>query len=824
MKPKLQGKRWSKDFEKPIYNLWKSRKLYAFDPKSRKPVYSIDTPPPYVNTPVHIGQATTYVLMDMFARFRRMTGWNVLFPLGLDRNGLPIEMAAEAQFKVRLAELPRKKALEYCESILRKSSLASTRTFLRSGIGFNSWRRGQAIGNVYYTDSPKYRVLTQETFIDLWNKGLVYEDSRVTNYCPGCRTTIADAEIEYANLSTTFNDIIFEVKETGEKIIIGTTRPELICTCGMVIFNPDDTKYQHLEGMTAITPVFKKKVPIRAHPMADIEKGTGLAMMCSAGDLSDIRFFREMKLKSVIAINRDGTMNENAGFLKGLPVEEARNDMIRELREKNLLVKQTKIIHRTPVCERSKDQIEFIAMPEFYLKQLKYKPKMKMFAKRINFFAPRSRQIMLDWIDSLSTDWPISRRRFYATEIPLWYCRKCKEPILPPKGKYYRPWKEKPPKKALKQGRCPKCGSGDFRGETRVFDTWFDSSITPLYILKYSRDDGFFKKNAPCTLRPQGKEIIRTWLYYTVLKDYLLTNKLIFRDAWINYHIVDNKGRKMSKSLGNVIDPKDVLDKFGAEPFRLWSAIEGNLEKKDFRCSFDRIQGVEKTLTKLWNVARFISMFPEPFSRKVSSQKELPSETPGSFQRPKNLRLQPLDEWILYETGRLAEYSKKRYERYDFHNPAVRIKHFIWETFASHYIELVKNRAYNQEGRFNLEEQRSALYTLHHCLDILLKLLAPVTPFITYRIYKDLRKKDIHFEEFPEPEKVKKPGFSTDALISMNSMIWKKKKKKKLSLKAKLKSLTLPIAFKPIERDLVEAHSAQKMKYLKYGKSVIVSV
>lgn len=802
MKPKLKGKRWSKDFEKPIYKLWKSKKLYAFDPESKKPVYSIDTPPPYVNTPVHVGQATTYVLMDMFARFRRMTGWNVLFPLGLDRNGLPIEMAAEEKFKVKLAGVSRKKALEYCESILRKASLASTKTFLCSGISFNSWVFGKKIGDAYYTDSKEYRTLTQGTFIDLWNQDLIYEDSRVTNYCPGCRTTIADAEIEYANLSTIFNDVLFKVKETGEDIVIGTTRPELICTCGMVIFNPDDQRYQHLEGKTAITPLFKKEVPIKAHPMADIEKGTGLAMMCSAGDLSDIRFFREMRLKPVIAINRDGTMNENAGFLKGLPVEKARKEMIGRLREKGLLVKQTKTVHRTPICERSKDQIEFIAMPEFYLKQLKYRQRMRLFAKKINFFAPRSRQIMLDWIDSVSIDWPISRRRYYATEIPLWYCKKCKEPILPPKGRYYRPWKEGPPKKALKQGKCPKCGSRGFRGEERVFDTWFDSSISPLYILNYSRDNEFFEKAFPCTLRPSGKEIIRNWGYYTVLRCYQLTGRCIFRDHWVNYHIVDGKGRKMSKSLGNVIDTKDVLDKFGAEPFRLWAAIEGNLEKKDFRCSFDRIKGVEKTLTKLWNVARFISMFPKR-------------------AHPKNMKLQPLDEWILYEASRLAEYSRKRYEKYDFHNPAVRIKHFIWETLASHYIELVKNRAYNQEGKFTRKEQDSALYTLHHCLDILLKILAPVTPFITYRIYGGMRKKDIHFEEFPKPENITKPKFSTDALINLNSRIWKKKKDEKLSLNAKLKSLTIPEAFRPIEKDLMQAHGVEN---LKYGKSVGVSV
>lgn len=793
--PKLKGKRWKKEFEKTIYELWKQKKLYAFNKNSKKPIFSIDTPPPYVNTPIHVGQATTYVLMDMFARFRRMTGWNVLFPLGLDRNGLPIEMAAEERFKVKLNSLPREKALKLCESILQEASMASTETFLRSGISFNSWELGKKIGGVYYTDSPEYRSLTQETFIDLWNKGLIYEDSMITNYCPGCQTTIADAEVEYALLPTTFNDVLFKIKETGTEIVIGTTRPELICTCGMVIFNPDDPRYQHLEGKTAITPIFEKEVPIKAHPMADIEKGTGLAMMCSAGDLSDIRFFREMKLKPIIAINKDGTMNENAGFLKGLPVKEAREEMIKRLREKDLLVKQTKTIHRTPICERSKDQIEFIAMPEFYLKQLKYKPKMKLFAEKINFFAPRSRQILLDWIDSVSIDWPISRRRFYATEIPLWYCKKCKEPILPPKGKYYRPWKEKPPVK-----KCPKCGSTDFRGEERVFDTWMDSSISPLYILKYSRDNEFFEKSFPCTLRPSGREILRNWGYYTVLRCYQLTGRCIFRDHWVNYHVVDEKGRKMSKSLGNVIDPKDVLDRFGAEPFRLWTVIEGNLEKKDFRCSFERIQGVEKTLTKLWNIARFISMFPE---------------------KTKPKRLCALDAWILYEVSRLAEYSRKHYEKYDFHNPAVMIKHFIWETFASHYIELVKNRAYNQEGKFSLEEQTSALYILHHCLDCILLLLAPTIPFISYRIYKDLRGKDIHFEEFPKPEKIAKPGFKTEDLMDLNSRIWKKKKDKKLSLKAKLKSLTVPEAFKPIEKDIIEAHGVEN---LKYGKSVTVSV
>jgi valyl-tRNA synthetase len=787
MEPKLKEKTWSKELEKPIYEKWKKESPYKFDLKGKKPVYSIDTPPPYVNTPVHIGQVTTYCFMDMFARFRRMTGYNVLFPLGLDRNGLPIEMAAEKKFKVRLTETPREEFIKLCLKVLNESSIESMDSFLKCGIGFNSWKIGYDIGEVYETDSPDYRALTQGTFIDMWEKGLIYEDNRINNWCPGCQTTLADSEIEYRDIPSLFSDIVFTVKETGEKIIIGTTRPELVCTCGMVIFNPKDKRYRHLDGKTAVTPLFEKAVPIKAHPMAEIEKGTGLVMMCSAGDLSDIRFFREMNLEPVIAINKDGTMNEHAGFLEGMKIKDARKKMIDELGKKGLLVKQSKVTHRTPICERSKDEIEFIAMPEFYVKQVEFKDEMKKLADKMNFFASESKQILLDWIDSVNIDWPISRRRYYATEVPLWYCSKCNEIIVPEKGRYYQPWKESAPVK-----RCGKCGSTEFRGEERVFDTWFDSSISPLYILKYDRDNEFFEKNSPCSLRPQGKEIIRTWLYYTVLKDYLLTGKVIFKDVWINYHIIDEKGYKMSKSIGNVIDPQEVLNKFGGEPFRLWAAVEGNLTKTDFRCSFERIEGAGKTLNKLWNVARFISMMPEPTGKT---------------------RLLEADKWIMAEMDRLARLAGEEYSRYNFHSPAVELKHFIWETFASHYIEMVKNRAYNENDKFNKEEQMGALHTLNFCLDILLQLLAPVLPMITYRIFDGLRGKDIHFEEFPKAREEHKVGFTTGELTGLNSAIWKAKKDAGLSLKAEIKEISVPKKFKNLEADLKSMHNINKIIY-----------
>ena len=804
MEPKIEGNRWEKGFEEVILKHWKTSWPYAFDAGSRKPVFSIDTPPPYVNTPVHIGQATTYVLMDMFARFRRMTGHNVLFPLGLDRNGLPIEMAAEQKFKAKLTSMPREKAIELCKTILEESSLASVESFFRLGISFNSWRKGAGLGELYETDSPDYRALTQDTFIDLFHKGMIYEDDRINNYCPGCQTTLADAEIDYEDRKGFYYHIRFRVKESGEDIIIATTRPELICTLGMIIFNPADDRYRHLEGRTAVSPVFGKEVPIRSHPAAEMERGTGMMMMCSFGDLTDIRFFREMGLKAVIAIDRDGTMNAHAGFLKGLSIEEARKRMLEELERQDLIVDKVATgEHRTPICERSKDAIEFIAMREFYVRQVEFKKDMKRLAGEMKFYSPRSRQIMLDWIESVSIDWPISRRRFYATEVPVWYCAKCESIIVPPKGKYHIPWKEEPPlgSSGLKKGarECSKCGSKSFRGDERVFDTWFDSSISPLYILKYSRDpQGFFEKHQPCSLRPQGKEIIRTWLYYTVLKDWLLTGKRIFRDVWINYHILDEKGRKMSKRLGNVIDPKDVLDRFGAEPFRLWAAIEGNLENTDFHCSFERIEGAGKTLTKLWNVARLVSMFPEPKAA------------------PKHLCA--LDEWIMREMDDIAAFSMERYGSYDFHNPATKLKNFLWEAFASHYLELAKQRAYNQQGQFSSDEEASARHTMHCVLRNMLLLLAPITPLITFRIFKDLTGKDIHSMEFPaagaaKAAKAPKPVFTSEELMELDGAIWKAKKDKGLSLKTEIASAVIPEKFRGIEKDLISTHGIRKLAY-----------
>ncbi len=785
-------KNWSPEVEKTITSEWKDLDQYKFNFKLKKPIYSIDTPPPYVNSPIHMGHAITYSFMDFFARYKRMKGFQVLFPLGLDNNGLPIEMGAEKKYKISPFIVGREKFVEYCRKLLDEAGTESTDSFAKLGISFSSYKKGTEVGCVYETDSPEYRSLTQNTFIDLYKKGLIYEDSRINNWDPKLRTTIADSEIDYKDLPSTFNDIKWTVKETGEEIVIGTTRPELICSCGMVIFNPEDKRYSKLAGKTAVTPLFNIEVSIKAHPLAQIDKGTGLVMMCSAGDLSDIQFFREQKIKPIISINQDGTMNENAKEFAGLKVKEAREKIIETLKSKGLLLKQNQITHRTPVSERSGAEIEFIQMPEFYLKQLEFKEDLRKIAKQINFYPESSKKILDDWIDSVSIDWPISRRRYYATPVPLWFAEDKSLVAVPIHGNYYQPWKEEVPEHAevWKNGKNTGKKVSDYKdikwvGDSRVLDTWMDSSISELYILKYKTNDEFFKRAFPATLRPQGKEIVRTWLYYTLLRGFLETGKVCFNDVWVHQHILDEKGRKMSKSLGNTIDPQELLRDFGAEAMRMWAGIEGDLSKGDVPCSKEKIKAELKTLNKILNVSKFIMQFPKPNSK------------------PK--KIMPIDQLFIDYIETLTSNADKSYAVYEFQVIVKELRRFLWELFASHYLEIVKNRAYNQENNFTEEESASAKYTLYFLLERFLTLIYPVIPQITSTIGQELNLKLLE-SEWPEAKIGKLDLSVIDKIMEFNSEVWKQKKEKQLALNKEISGIEIPQELKEFEKELKICH------------------
>lgn len=768
--PKIEEKRWDHNTELLTQQLWDREGLYKFNVKAKKSIFTIDTPPPYPSgRPWHIGALAHYAQIDMIARTSRALGYETLFPIGIDRNGLPVERYVETTYKIEMRSQDREKFIELCAHALDELEAEMVGLMKREGLSPN-------FANKYRTDEEDYRRLTQSTFIELWKKKLIYESTYPSNYCPGCQTTIADAEIIYQEKPTKLVSIAFKVKETGEELVIATTRPELMSSCQLVIVNPEDESYKKLHGLHAVVPIFEREVEIRPHPSAKREKGTGAVMICSYGDYHDVTLFRELSLREVISIDERGRMTEAAGQFRDLTVEEAKRKVIEELTAKGLVRRILAITHEVPTCERSGNPIEIIPMKEFYLKQLEFVPRLTKIAKSLKFHPDTHRQILLDWLGSIKIDWPISRRRYYGTEIPIWYCKKCGRANLPKPGRYYRPWRDPPPFE-----KCTFCNNDEFTGETRILDTWMDSSISPLYNSKYGEKDKRFRRTYPATIRPQGKDIVRTWLHYTILRCFQLTGKKPFTHVWITGMGLDEKGERMSKSKGNVVDPAPVLEKYGADAFRLWSALETSLGS-DYRYSDARVAGARNTLTKIWNLARFISSFPQV----------------------KAARLRPADQWILSELSHLTKRCLEGYKEFNFFIPATELRDFLWGSFASHYLEMAKTRAYGIG--FAEAHQRAAWSTLHTCLKTMLLLLAPIVPHLTDSIWREIySRKSIHSEAFPKAVLKEVYRKYTRPLVEFNSEVWKMKKERGLSLSSPVER-EIPSDLRLFREDLQAMH------------------
>ena len=769
MEPKIKETAWNPEIEKQILKQWEESRIYDFHPEGD--IFVIDTPPPYPSgRPWHIGAAAHYAQIDMIARTARMRGKKVLFPIGIDRNGLPVEMYTEKKYNIRMHETDRGEFLKLCATALDDLEAEMIQIMKSLGLSGN-------FSDYYRTDSERYRALTQSTFIELWKKGLIYIANRPNNYDWVTGTTIADAEIIYEEIPTRLVYMKFKVKDSDRILTIASTRPELLCSCQAIVVNPEDERYTDVLGKKVVIPLINREVEIKTHPSAEKEFGSGAVMVCSYGDQNDVSLFRELGLQEIVAIGKNGRMSEVAGPYAGLKIKQAREKIIEDLQNHGFVEKIENINHRTPISERSKTPIEIIPMEEYYLKQKDYVERIRDLGSKIIFHPPMHKQILMNWLESISIDWPISRRRYYGTEIPIWYCKNCNEPQVPEPGKYYKPWKDKSP-----ITKCVKCSATEFVGEERTFDTWMDSSVSPLYVSKYKQDEEFFRKTYPGTIRPQSKDIVRTWLYYTILRCEQLTGKLPWDEAWIMGYGVDEHGTKMSKSKGNVIDPLPIIQKFGADTFRFWSASEINLGY-DFRCSEQKIEITKKFLSKLWNISRFLSGFPLVTSGKTS----------------------PSDKWILSELDRLVIECKNGYSEYNFFIPATAIREFTWNLFAAHYIEMVKGRAYG--SGFTEDERSGAIFTLHKILSTLLILLAPITPFITDYLWQNLYSaKTIHNEKFVEVESQEDWTKFTKEITTFNSDIWNKKKDMSLSLKDSIE-IAVPSNLEPFVKDLKAMHN-----------------
>ena len=826
--PRLNEKRWSVDLEKRIQtehsaNPAEYTNRYGFNPDSGKEVFVIDTPPPYPSGTWHIGAVAQYSMIDVIARSQRLLGKEVYFPWGVDRNGINIEFTVEKNTKRKMKTYDRAEFLQLCEKTIEEFTQAMRNTARRVGLSCDFDRE-------YLTDAPDYRSVTQSIFVELFKNGTIIEDLRPNIYDPVEGTTIADAEVERLTRKTKLIDVIWELDD-GSNVVISTTRPELICACGVVVVHPDDERYQHLVGKKIKLPLPVSGrdgyVEIKTHASVKSEFGSGVLMVCSFGDQNDVAVFRELGLTPFQAINLDGCMTELAGQWSGMTVIEARKAVTEYLESNGKIDKIEERDQEVPVSERGKNPVEIILLKEWYVRQTHIQDRMRELIEEITFHPLRNRQFLLDWMDNISIDWPISRRRWYHTEIPIWYSEDEQYVIVPPSGTYVQPWREDPPpgSRVLSRETRKDVGTieemakelGSISGEEKVFDTWMDSSNSNLFVSGYLNHPEVFEKSFPTALRPQGKEIVRTWLYYTLLKSALLLDKPGFQHVWIDGLGMDPWGRKMSKSLGNGIDADSVLEcgaggrtgswkvkgpektvnlkanKIGSECFRLWKACDAQVGD-DFHINPEEIeQRYFGVLTKLFNVARFASQFDVP--------DDLESQ-------PDNLNIE--DEWILHEFNSVLVEVGAAWTNLDIYTATQALKSFGTGILPSHYLEMVKSRLY--DGDLN------AAWTIHRIVRDFMSAFSPICPFFTHHISSTIYGQSaVDVDSFPGNPFGKKydenrNGYLrsiTNELQSFNGEVWSTKKENGISLNQPISGVTIPENLKEFTEILTSMHSLE---------------
>jgi valyl-tRNA synthetase len=700
----------TKEMEEKWRKYWEEHKIYSFDKKSKKKIYSIDTPPPTVSGEMHIGHACSYSQQDFIARYKRMSGLNVFYPFGTDDNGLPTERLVEKLNDVKSKNMERGEFIELCIKTLAKITPKFIQDWKNMAISCDYEK-------YYSTIDKNSQKLSQKSFIDLFNSGKAYKKEFPTLWCPECQTSIAQAELEDKEQTTLFSTLKFSVE--GNDLLIATTRPELLPACVAVFVNPKDTRYKKIVGKKATVPLFNFEVPILEDESAEIDKGTGVLMICSYGDKFDAEAINRKKLTPKIILNKDGTLNY--GDYKGLIIKAARKKVLEELKMAGLIVEQKQITNALNVHDKCGTAIEFLPTAQWFIKILDIKEKLLSQGKKVNWLPEFMYKRYENWTNGLEWDWNISRDRHFGIPIPAWECKKCGSIIVAKE-------KELPidPMKIIK--KCLKCKE-EAEPESKVFDTWQTSSISP--IIASSTVDNKIKE--PYSLRCNAHDIIRTWDFYTITKSYLHNNVLPWENMMVSGFVTLN-GQKMSKSKGNVIRPQEILEKYGADSIRYWAAGSKLGEDIDYQ-EKDVVTG-KKFVTKILNATNFVFM-------NFEFQKEMP-------------KLHETDRLFLSQLNKLIKLATDSFEEYNYSRAKLEADGFFWKSLCDNYLEIVKHRVYNGTK----QEKASAFYTLYQSLLATLKLMAPFTPYITEEIYqthfaKNEKQKSIHLESWPVEFKIK---------------------------------------------------------------------
>ena len=762
---------------------WLAARTYAWDANTpRADSYVIDTPPPTVSGTLHMGHVFSYTQADFIARFQRMNGKNVFYPMGFDDNGLPTERLVEKTKKIRATDMSREDFIKVCLGVSEEARV-EFRTLFQSIALSVDWDQE------YHTISDDSRRLSQMSFLDLVSKGHVYRKLQPMLWDPVDQTAIAQAEVEDKMLPSHFTDIAFTCAETKEELVIGTTRPELLAACVALFYHPDDARYQHLNGKNATVPLFGFNVPILTDSTVEPDKGTGLMMCCTFGDEKDIEKWRKHDLPTRMVLNKFGKINFylsnptkaqlsfkefpievidalSEGELQHFSIEYfgnapeeifsldsetsrdlrtafktitqidgkkvsnidpkslgARETMLKLLKEAGLIRNQTAITHAVKCAERSGAALELIPTSQWFVSVTDKKEALKTKASECNW-NPEWMKLRIDqWIDGLNWDWCISRQRYFGVPFPVWYSKRAGE-----EGKaIYADPKQLPcnPLVDLPEGYA----RDEVTPDMDVMDTWATSSISPQLSAhginaETAADKNRFEKLFPADLRPQAHEIIRTWAFYTLVKAHLHNDQIPWKNLMISGWCLAEDKSKMSKSKGNVITPVALIEERGTDAVRYWAGT--SRLGQDTAFSPDLLKIGKKLVGKLWNATAFAAIH-------LSKLESAPTTAATD-----NAITETLDRWILSRLGETIAKATEAFARYEYADALDATNQFFWADFCDNYLELIKKRVYNEDGSASPASQQSAVRTLHYVLDGILKLYAPFTPHVTEELYSHI--------------------------------------------------------------------------------------
>lgn len=798
----------TQEAEQRWQDFWEEYQINAFDvQEENKEVYSIDTPPPTVSGHLHIGHIFSYTQAEIIARYKRMQGYNVYYPMGFDNNGIPTEQLVEKKLKINIKQMERKDFIEKCLSLNEEYTWIYTDLWKKLGLSVD-WSK------TYGTISLEVQQIVQQEFVKLYQKGAIVSKEFPALRCTKLQATIAQAETEQKEFDEFFNDIAFTLEETGEQLVIATTRPEMLPACKAVFAHPDDERYQKYFHKNIITPL-GEVVPLLPDDKAKIDKGTGLVMCCSYGDETDVFWFQKHNLEPRIVIDRYGKMgNTWIEEIDGMKITEAREKMMEILEEKWVVVKRTPIVQSKLMSERGKVPVEIIPVHQWFVNILDKREQLLEQNDKMNWKPEFMKKRSNDWINNLHWDWNISRNRKFGIPIPVWRSLKTWEIILPSEDQLKKgtvdPSVDFP--EILPQWHTQE----DIKGESLVLDTWFTSGLSPLVNQKILERDGYSKNILPMSLRPQAHDIIRTWLLYTTLHAYLRDESIPFENIMISGFVLAGKNEKISKSKNNAkTSPEQLLDQWWADAVRYWASW-GQLGK-DMIFDEGELKNGQKLVTKLWNASNFVKMLTEWFDPKA----DFDTST-----------LLATDKWIISRANQVIKKMQGYLDNYEYGLAKLAFEEFFWADFCDNYLELVKLRLYKPELFENGEVKKLAgQWTLHHVLLVILKLIAPYLPHISEEIYQNI------FKSTQETISIHKTSFPTDILSIANDeniilaeqmekvldiveQVRKFKTEQQISLGAELKNLVIsgPAEYlaeiKNYEDDLLWVTKAQHIEYL----------